>query len=496
MQFNIKAISKRVGALIAAGVISVSVALVPSQTVEAANASNAIAWGIDVSKHNQGINWGAVASSGCNFAFIKAGSTNTGMDPFFVSNINGANAAGLRVGVYLYSYASNVEQARAEANQLLDWIAPYTVSYPVVYDIENSAQAGLPQATIQEMINAFCSTVSAAGYYPMVYSSKNWFVNKIGGTGYDKWVAQYNTNLEYNGASFWQNSSHGSVSGVPTRVDTNYQFKDYSQVIISDGLVDRDGGTRFYTGYKMQRGWVNWAETRFHVDDAGFVQKEMWFQDESGIYYLQGDGSIARGQVNIGDGSYLFDGNGVRTVGWATLENGKFYYAPDTGAMQKGWFVDQSGTYYLNPSSGAAVVGVQTIDGQNYFFNETGARVTGWVPLETGTYYYAADTGIMVKGWVDDEVGRHYMSTKDGHLLVGDVTIEGKNYYFGDNGVMVTGLIPKADGNVYYYDESGAQVVNTQIVLGEHTYNIAKNGVVTEVVPEPVAEQETASAAQ
>ncbi len=463
-------------------------AFVPAKQVDAATAGNAIAWGIDVSKHNGAVNWAAVAQSGATFAFVKAGSTKSGMDPFFQANMSGANAAGLKVGVYVYSYASNADQARNEANLVLEWMAPFTVSFPVVYDIENTAQAGLSQAQKQELINAFCSTVSAAGYYPMVYSSKNWFDNRIGATGYDKWVAQYNDHLDYNGAAFWQNSCKASVSGVGTRVDTNYQFKDYSQIIVADGFSDRDGGTRFYAGYKMQRGWVDWAETRFHIDEAGFVQKEMWFADESGTYYLQGDGSVARGQVNIADGSYYFDGAGHRLTGWVGLENGKFYYAPDTAMMVKGWFADESGTYYLNPESGAVLTGARTIDGSNYYFNENGVRVSGWVALETGTYYYAGDTGIMVKGWVDDEAGRHYMSTKDGHMLVSDVTIEGKNYYFGDNGVMATGLVAKPDGQVYYYDETGAQVKNTQIVLGEHTYNINKNGVVTEVVPEPAPE--------
>lgn len=483
-------IGKKIIASILTLALVITVAMIPASNAYAANASNAIAWGIDVSKHNGGIDWGAVAQSGASFAFIKAGSTNSGVDPYFTANIQGANAVGLKVGVYLYSYATNPEQAKNEADLLLNWIAPYTVSFPVVYDIENSAQAGLSQVQIQELVNAFCSTVSAAGYYPMVYSSKNWFERKLSGTGYDKWVAQYNDHLDYNGAAFWQNSCRASVSGVPTRVDTDYQFKDFSQIIVADGFSDRDGGTRFYAGYKMQRGWVDFAETRFYIDGAGFVQKNLWFQDDNGTYYLQGDGSIARGQVNIDGGAYYFDGAGHRVTGWVALENGKFYYAPDTAQMVKGWFGDESGTYYLNPESGAALTGERTIDDQNYYFNESGVRVSGWVTLEKGTFYYAGDTGAMVKGWVNDEAGRHYMSTKDGHLLVSDVTIEGKNYYFGDNGVMVTGLVTKPDGNVYYYDENGVQIVNTTIVLGEHTYNINKKGVVTEVVPEPVAEGE------
>jgi len=488
MKKTMTTIMKRLSAIIATFIIVVTLAAIPSMEAQAANASNGIAWGIDVSKHNGPINWDAVAASGVKFVFIKAGSTNSGMDPYFQANMAGANAAGLKVGVYVYSYASTSEQALNEANLVLSWIEPYTVSFPVVYDIENVAQARLGQAQIQDLINTFCGTVAAQGYYPMVYSSKSWFSGRLAGTSFDKWVAQYNDHLDYEGAAFWQNSCSARVSGISTAVDTNYQFKDYSQIIIPDGLVDRDGGTRFYANYKMQRGWVDWAETRFHIDDAGYVQKSMWYSDESGIYYLQGDGSVARGQVNVEGGDFYFDGAGHRLTGWLGLENGKFYYAPDTGLMVRGWFADETGTYYLNPESGAVLTGVRTIDGNNYYFNENGVRVSGWVGLETGIYYYAADTGIMVKGWLDDESGRHYMSTKDGHLLVGDVTIEKKNYYFGDDGIMKTGLVTKADGNTYYYDENGVNVVGTQIVIGDKTYDISKKGIVTEVVPEPVEE--------
>ena len=60
----------------------------------------------------------------------------------------------------------------------------------------------MSQEQLQALINTFCSTVEAHGYYPVVYSSKNMFQNKIGDIKYDKWVAQYADALEYEGASY------------------------------------------------------------------------------------------------------------------------------------------------------------------------------------------------------------------------------------------------------------------------------------------------------
>ncbi len=146
-------------ALCLAGVL----AFAPGLKAEAIGAGSSIARGIDVSKHNLSIDWSQVPSAGVSFVFVKAGSTNSGVDPYFDANMRGANAAGLRTGVYLYSYAANAEQARAEANQLMQWIGNYTVSYPVVFDVEAPCHKNMSQAQLQELINAFCSIVEANG---------------------------------------------------------------------------------------------------------------------------------------------------------------------------------------------------------------------------------------------------------------------------------------------------------------------------------------------
>ncbi|MBD5494839.1 MAG: hypothetical protein HDR12_10810 [Lachnospiraceae bacterium] len=420
-----KKIWKRITALVLAGIM----ALTPTNYAYAANAGNAIAKGIDVSKHNGAINWASVAAAGYSFAFIKVGSTYSGVDPFFDYNIKGAQNAGLKVGVYIYSYATTVEQAQNEANLVIAWLSNYTVTFPVVYDIEDSCHKGMSPDQLQALINTFCMTVASAGYYPMVYSSKNWFNQRIGNVLFDTWVAQYADNLEYSGASFWQSSSSGVVPGVNSKVDIDYQFKDFSKLIISDGFVDRFGQTMFFSGYKMQRGWIDYNDTRYYLGADGFLQRNCWFADGSGTYFLSADGSISRGQTAILGQNYYFDVNGVMQTGWIDLPGiGRLYYSPLSGAMVQGWFTDTTGTYYL--------------------------------------------------------------STKDGHMLVGDVTINGNDYYFGADGVMQTGLVTKPDGNMYFYDAAGALVKNQQTLAGDIIYVSDKKGVVTPVpvvAPQPEA---------
>ncbi|MCH5259127.1 MAG: hypothetical protein J1F18_05200 [Lachnospiraceae bacterium] len=352
--FGINRWLKRTAALCLAGTLM----FVPSQYAQAVGAGSSIARGIDVSKHNLAIDWSQVPSSGVSFVFVKAGSTNSGIDPYFDVNMRGANEAGLKTGVYLYSYATNVEQAQNEANLLLQWMSNYTVSYPVVYDVEDASQKNLSQAQLQDIINTFCSAIEAQGYYPVVYSNKNMFVNKIGNIKYDKWVAQYADALEYDGAAFWQNTSHGSVAGIPTRVDMNYQFKDYSSIIVADGFATRGDQKVFYANYRMQRScWVGWEDRKYHLDENGFVQKGCWFEDETGRYFLATkDGHALREDVTIQGVEYYFDENAVMQTGLVLRPDGNTYYYDASGALQKNVTVTIDGVNYAVDKKGIATV--------------------------------------------------------------------------------------------------------------------------------------------
>ena len=343
---------KRIAALCMAGMMLFA----PAVKVQAVGAGSSIARGIDVSKHNLAIDWSQVPSSGVSFAFIKAGSL-LGVDPYFDANMRGANAAGLKTGVYLYSYATTPEQALTEAVFLLQWMSNYTVNYPVVYDIEDACHKNLSTAQLQEIITVFCTAIESQGYYPVVYSNKNMFQTKIGDIPYDKWVAQYADELQYSGASFWQNTSHGNVAGIPTRVDMNYQFKDYSSIIIPEGFAQRGDATVFYSNYRMQRAcWVNWEDNKYHLDEFGRVQKGCWFEDETGRYYLATkDGHALRDCVTIEGADYYFDQNGVMQRGLVTMPDGVvYYYDVMTGALQRNVVVTVDGVNYQVDQNGVA----------------------------------------------------------------------------------------------------------------------------------------------
>jgi len=444
-----------------AGLLAAAVlALGPAANVQAVTSNGAIAQGIDVSKHNGTVNWDQVAASGMKFTFIKVGSTKSGIDPQFAANITGAQAAGLKTGVYLYSYATTPEQAANEANLVLEWIAPYTVNYPVVFDIEDKCHKNLTNQQLIDIINAFCTVIDAAGYYPMVYSNKNMFTQKMDNAGWDRWVAQYNSSCETNNnVCFWQYSSSGSVNGVGGRVDVNYQYKDYSQLIISDGFLEHNGNVRFYQNWRMQKGWVAYNDTRYFLDGAGNLVRG-WFTDASGTYYLSpADGSIARGQCQIDGADYYFTADGVKMSGWVVLNDQKYFYDPaNNGIMKREWLSDEQGNFYFfDRTDGHMLTGAQIIDGAEYLFNADGIRITGMTAREDGSYYYDPATGVKVTGWFS-AANQTYYADPVGHIVTGVYEIDGQLYYFDAAGALVRGGSLELEGAAYTTTQEGVLV--------------------------------------
>lgn len=195
--------------------------------------------GIDVSKWNGDIDWNAVKNSGVNYVIIRCGyrGSSTGAlieDPKFKTNIKGATAAGLKVGVYFFTQAVNEVEAVEEASMVLSLIGGYKISYPVFLDVEPSGgRADSISASVRTAVcNAFSQTITNSGYAAGIYANKTWLNEKIntGGLGaaYKIWLAQYAATPSYSGKyHLWQYTSKGSVSGIKGNVDMNLSYLGY-----------------------------------------------------------------------------------------------------------------------------------------------------------------------------------------------------------------------------------------------------------------------------
>ncbi|MBR1641517.1 MAG: Ig-like domain-containing protein [Butyrivibrio sp.] len=192
--------------------------------------------GIDVSKWNGNINWTQVKNAGVNYAIIRCGYRGSSAgalieDPKFRANIQGAQAAGIRVGVYFFSQAVNEVEAVEEASMCINLCKGYNLSFPIYIDVEASHGRGDQISASQRTANvkAFCGTIQSAGYRAGVYSNKTWFtqyMNASSLTSYKIWLAQYAANVTYTATRYdmWQYTSKGSISGISGNVDMNINY--------------------------------------------------------------------------------------------------------------------------------------------------------------------------------------------------------------------------------------------------------------------------------
>ena len=209
-----------------------------SRSLSGISMSGVMAVGIDVSQWQANINWQEVADSGIDFAIIRCGYGSDWVaqdDWFFMQNVQGARAAGLDLGVYLYSYALNTNDAVSEANHTLRLLKkaglkPSDLKYGVSYDIEDSSQANL---WLPGLCRTYCNMMQANGYRAGVYSYLNWWNTKLDDPimgNWDRYIAQWptptgNTTCSYSGKyRLWQFTSSGSVPGISGRVDMDLAY--------------------------------------------------------------------------------------------------------------------------------------------------------------------------------------------------------------------------------------------------------------------------------
>lgn len=209
--------------------------------------------GIDVSRHNGDIDWVKVKNSGVKFVIIRAGYGSSTVDNKFINNIKGAISVSLDIGIYWFSYALTVENAKAEAKKCLDTISPYKnkINYPVFYDFEydsvnnaNKNNVKITKTIASNMAKAFLEEIRSAGYIPGLYTnidySKNYFTDEVLNS-YDTWIAQYSDRFSYTGKyTIWQYSESGKVNGISGNVDMNYSYKDYGSKT-SDSTTNNPG---------------------------------------------------------------------------------------------------------------------------------------------------------------------------------------------------------------------------------------------------------------
>ena len=199
--------------------------------------------GIDVSSYQASINWASVKEYGIDFTMLRIGGRYYGSggiyeDICFAKNAIGAKANNIDIGIYFYSQAITKQEAKEEANFVINTLRKYNVkvTYPVVIDTERTPGGtgradGLSAKDRTDICIEFLETIKSAGYKPMLYANKEWLINDLEISrlsNYDVWLAHYTKQTDYkNSYTMWQYTSSGSIPGILGNVDMDICYTKY-----------------------------------------------------------------------------------------------------------------------------------------------------------------------------------------------------------------------------------------------------------------------------
>lgn len=208
---------------------------------------------IDVSRYQGEIDWAQVAAAGYKGAMLKTVSTNRKLskrtdglyiDPTFETNYCNAKAAGLDVGVYYYTYATNKDMVNAELSLLRQAVYGKELTLPVAVDVEDNRLVSLDKQDLTDLTAYALHEVEQMGFYAQLYTYTSFakahlFVGGAALHPYDVWLADYTgktpkVSFKYNAH---QHTSKGSVPGISSNVDLNVTTLNYPKIIKTKGLT-------------------------------------------------------------------------------------------------------------------------------------------------------------------------------------------------------------------------------------------------------------------
>lgn len=223
--------------------------------------------GVDVAsfQHPNGatIDWSLVKNSGgIGFAAVKATEGAYYKNPYALTDLAQAQAAGLSVVAYAFAIPNGNGSSSspvAQADYLLQYLGTASASVPIMVDLEYNpygAQCyGLTTTAMGSWISKFDNEIKAkTGRLPIIYSPKAWWdlcTNNSTGFGHTPlWVPYYTTTgtspllpAGWSTWGIWQYSSSGTVSGFAKGV--NVDLDQANPAILS---LLNPGGTKQTVG--------------------------------------------------------------------------------------------------------------------------------------------------------------------------------------------------------------------------------------------------------
>ena len=189
--------------------------------------------GIDVSTWQGDIDFKKVKESGIDFVMIRIGygynrDNENILDNKFIQNIKNAKYAGLKVGIYFYSYARNETEAKNQANWVINMLNNEKLDLPIAFDWEDWEEFNSYNISFTDLNNiakTFIETIEKKGYDGMLYGSATYLHRIWNLNDYKIWLAHYTNKTDYpNKYNMWQLTNSGVVDGIDSFVDIDILY--------------------------------------------------------------------------------------------------------------------------------------------------------------------------------------------------------------------------------------------------------------------------------
>lgn len=201
-------------------------------------------FGIDISTWQRNMDLAQAKREGAEFAIIR-GMYGNGKDVHFENLYARAKAQGLGVGAYQWGRASNIAQAREEAQLFVDnCLKGKQFEYPIYYDVEDNILIKLSVQELTDLITAWCEVIERNGYFAGIYMNQSCFNTEVKGqelaSKYTQWRALWTTKEHKPTAQMWQFG--GETNLVRTNIvagqvcDQDYAYEDFPTIMIETGL--------------------------------------------------------------------------------------------------------------------------------------------------------------------------------------------------------------------------------------------------------------------
>lgn len=208
--------------------------------------------GTDISYANGNIDLKKVKAAGYEPVMIRCGfGSNIASqdDSQFAANVVKAENLGMPWGVYLYSYATNLTEAKSEVAHIVRLLKGKKPTLPIALDVEDSAYYSkygcYNKTALTSIVGTILQGIKDAGYYPALYTGKYWldtYIDKSVYGKYDLWIAAWLKQCNYSGSNLgiWQYGGEtnlidgNSITGVGV-IDKDLFYKDYPVIIKAGG---------------------------------------------------------------------------------------------------------------------------------------------------------------------------------------------------------------------------------------------------------------------